>query len=531
MPIEVSYPGVYAEELPSNSHSIAPVVTNITAFVGRAISGAVEEPTPIFNFQDFRRYFGGLQHDYPMSYAVQDFFENGGGQALIIRLFEPAIGRGAARLSFQCPLTLQAADPGRWGNMLSAKIDTNGINEQTAAQFKDQYGIGKDDLFNLTLTLTDSKGKAVSVERYLNLSVSMEGKRRTFPNRLDKILAAESSLARVSHMPETPPGDGETAQGVDGDDGTYLQPSTYLGSRRAKTGIYALDKCELFNLLCIPPDRRLLPDLPQSEWDLPSSVRSAAAQYAAEARAFYIIDPISEWVDKAKRGELSDIHPSQLGIDGGTPSDGKVGRNCAVYFPRIIKEDPVNGDEALFPACGAISGAIASNDVACGVWNSPAGATAGLSGVVRLELDLSDDDNSHLNSLGINCLRTFPKIGPTIWGARTLRGADANEDEFQYIAIRRLCLFVEEALYCGTQWAVFQPNNEALWSSLRLGVGTFLAGLGKQGALYNYTVQCDATNNTLDSIEQGIVIITVRIAPVDPTEFITLQIQHSVLPV
>ncbi|GAA0274282.1 hypothetical protein GCM10009127_13460 [Alteraurantiacibacter aestuarii] len=431
-------------------------------------------------------------------------------------------------ITFFPTLQLKAANPGKWGNLLTAKTDKNGISAETAKQFQSEYQITADDLFNLTLTLYNAKGQAIASERYLNLSVSKEGEKQYYPNRVDKVLASESALARVDQISGMPPGDGQVAQGVGGNNGTYLTPTTYLGNQDRKTGIYLLEKTDLFNLLCIPPDRRFLPEVAESMQDLDVLVRGAAAEYCTNKRAFFIVDPPANWADKARQGLLSQLDPSQVGITGANAGGQEYARNCAVYFPRIWKEDlKMKGRQALFPPCGAIAGVMAATDVGRGVWKAPAGQAAGLAGVSKLDVKLTDAENGELNPKGINCLRSFPIVGPVVWGSRTLRGADAFEDAYKYIPVRRFTLFVEESLYRSTQWAVFEPNNEALWSSLRLEVGSFLAGLARQGALYDYTVQCDAKNNTADRIARGIVTVTVGIAPVDPAEFVILQIQQT----
>ena len=431
---------------------------------------------------------------------------------------------GTSTLTFAPPLTLAAADPGRWGNFLSASADTNGITASTAKQFKPRYGLELEDLFNLTLTLKNDQGKTVATEKYLNLSIRTDGNAGLYPNRIDRVLAANSKLAVVAQMPGTPPGSA-TAQGMGGNDGTYLTPATFAGDQSRKTGIYLLDKTPLFNLLCIPPDKRILPG--QQQIDLDPTVRGAAAEYCADRRAFYIVDPLAKWTAMAKNGDAADIHPDDLHITGTSAGGIEIARNAAVYFPLLVKEDILmKSQPALFAPCGAVAGIMAANDVARGVWKAPAGTAAGVSGILGFDTHLTDNENGQLNPLGINCLRQLPTIGPVVWGARTLRGADAFEDAYKYVPVRRLTLFIEDSLYRGTQWAVFEPNDESLWSALRLQIGGFLADLARQGAFYNYAVKCDATTTTDDDIANGVVNILVQIAPVKPAEFVVLQIQQ-----
>lgn len=536
MPTGVTYPGVHIAELDGGPRAIAPAETNICAFVGRAPFGPVDRATTCFSYGDFTRAYGGLHCDYPMSHAVQDFFNNGGSQAAIARLFEPDGGGGVATLEFPpapvsssgsapsfAPLTLTAASPGQWGNYLTATADTQGIAASPAGQLHAQYGLEKDDLFNLTLTLADAEGKIIATEKYLGVSTRSDGEAGLYPNRLDQVLAANSRLACVSRLPEAVPGD-SSAQGKGGSDGTYLTAATCLGDESLKTGIHLLDKGPPFNLLCIPPDRRIVPG---TDVDLDPSVRRKAAEYCTDRRAFYIVDPPAEWAAKAKNEDVPDIKPEDLGIAGLSRDGIEIARNAAVYFPRLVKQDiAADSQPALFAPCGAVAGVIAATDIARGVWKAPAGIGAGISGITGFEVRLSDVGIGLLNPVGINCLRSIPTIGPVVWGARTLRGSDALEDDYKYIPVRRLALFIEQSLYQGTQWAVFEPNDELLWSALRLQVGSFLAGLARQGAFYDYAVMCDSTTTTPEDIENGIVNILVEIAPLKPAEFIVLTIQQ-----
>lgn len=429
-------------------------------------------------------------------------------------------------LTFYPPLALEAANPGLWGNRVFVKVDMTGITDRTAAQFQ-EYDLTKDDLFNITVTLENAKGKAVTTERFLNLAVKSTGASARYPNRIDRVLEQESMLVRVAQLSATPPANGASTAGIGGGDGIFLTPETYLGNQDNKTGIYMLEHVPIFNLLCIPPDHRIFQAVPKSEQDLDPAIRQAAASYCADRRAFYIVDPPAEWAAKAQQGQVSSINLTDVGITGQNEAGIEVGRNAAIFFPRIWREDiKMKSQPALFAPCGAIAGVMAATDAARGVWKAPAGADAGLAGVTKLEVNLTDDENGLLNPLGINCLRTFPTIGSVIWGGRTLRGADVLEDDYKYISVRRLALFIEDSVIRGTQWAVFEPNDEALWSSLRLSVDSFLSGLSNQGAFYDYTVTCDATTTTQVDIEQGNVNILIEIAPVKPAEFVVLKIQQ-----
>jgi uncharacterized protein len=179
-----------------------------------------------------------------------------------------------------------------------------------------------------------------------------------------------------------------------------------------------------------------------------------------------------------------------------------------------------------------LAGIFARTDAQRGVWKAPAGLAATLSGVQRLSVTLTDPEIGELNPLGVNCLRLAPAAGPVAWGARTLEGDDRLASEWKYIPIRRLALFIEESLYRGTQWVVFEPNDEPLWSQIRLNVGAFMRNLFRQGAFQGaspreaYFVKCDNESTTQNDINLGIVNIVVGFAPLKPAEFVVLKIQQ-----
>jgi phage tail sheath protein FI len=285
-----------------------------------------------------------------------------------------------------------------------------------------------------------------------------------------------------------------------------------IGSYASKTGLYALRDVDLFNLLVIPRTAQM--DDTQAK-----SVMAAAINFCIERRAFYIVDPNP---DKA----WNDIGAwvSDLGISE---------RNAAIFFPHVQVADPRNGFRlANIPPSGSVAGVFARTDGARGVWKAPAGIDATLTGVQSLAQSLTDQENGVLNQLGINCLRSFPVYGRVVWGSRTLRGADQTADEYKYVPVRRLALFIEESLYRGSQWVVFEPNDEPLWSQIRLNIGSFMHGLFRQGAFQGkspkeaYFVKCDRETTTQDDINKGIVNILVGFAPLKPAEFVIIKLQQ-----
>jgi phage tail sheath protein FI len=251
------------------------------------------------------------------------------------------------------------------------------------------------------------------------------------------------------------------------------------------------------------------------------AVYQAAVAYCGKRRAVLLVDPPVGWDPLA---DPTDVLGGLAGPDA---------RNAALYFPRLVQADPLRGGalETVVPS-GAVAGVIARTDAQRGIWKAPAGLDAAISGVTGLAIGLTDGENGRLNPLGVNCLRSFPGSGTVIWGARTLRGADQLADEYKYLPVRRLALYLEESLYRGCQWAVFEPNDEPLWSQLRLNVGVFMHELFRQGAFAGraareaYFVKCDAETTTPADADAGVVNVVVGFAPLKPAEFVLLTIRQ-----
>ena len=516
MPVTPTYPGVYIEEIPSGVRTIVGVSTSITAFVGRARKGPVNEPKMIHSFGDYERIYRGLWEQSTMSYAVRHYFQNGGQDALIVRVVHP----DASKATWTLPagvdtLTLEAADEGLWANAVRVRVD-----HDTRPLLP---GEPADSLFNVTVK---DMGTG-DIERFLNVSTQAAHSRF-----VTRVLEQESMLIRVHGgiVPATrpdahaapPPGadpftsaGAHTASNGDGADGGDLVDGDFSGPgmEAAKTGIYSLEKADLFNLLCIPP-RTFLNDV-----GVGTTLTDALA-YCKKRRAMLLVDAPSGWTTK----DLAVAGIAGLGL---------TDRNAAIFFPRLRAPDPLKeGRLETFVPCGAAAGVFARTDAQRGVWKAPAGLEATLAGVPELSTPLTDFENGELNPLGVNCLRSFPVVGRVVWGARTLEGADRLASEWKYTPVRRTALFIEESLYRGTKWVVFEPNDEPLWSQIRLNIGAFMHDLFRKGAFQGqtpreaYFVKCDKETTTQTDINLGIVNIVVGFAPLKPAEFVIIKIQQ-----
>jgi phage tail sheath protein FI len=633
MPVTPTYPGVYVEEISSGVRTIVGVATSITAFVGRTLRGLTNDPLMCNSFGDFERNFGGLHEDYPLSYAVRDFFVNGGSQALIVRLTAPNFASDAQRTAALAdnqkaiaagkavsdavqaaadlpaakaaakgindpiqaaadnvkskaekaaaqavttavnaaadldsakkaavaaipsalatagkswlslpgsgagvdPLVLEASSDGSWGDTLRARVDLDGVD-----MAKNRYpGLAPADLFNLTVCDVATG----AIERFINLTW------KDSPRRVDRVLSNESSLVRVKGaVPGGLPK--ETDQGISpadkkvipfsekdvatsvrsvgviaanrGANGGTLTWDDYTsrdGLQDGKLGLYALSRADLFNILCLPPDQRGA--------QLPDGLLPDALAYCVDRRAMLIVDPPLNWTDAQAITANNNAALTALGLTG------NAARNAAVYFPRVIQPDPKReGQPDTFVPCGIVAGIMARTDVARGVWKAPAGLEAGVLGVQKLAVNLNNAENGMLNPLAVNCLRTFPISGTVVWGARTIRGADQLADEYKYVPVRRLALFIEESLFRGLQWVVFEPNDSPLWAQIRLNVGAFMHDLFVKGAFQGstprdaYFVKCDAETTPQNDINLGIVNVVVGFAPLKPAEFVILKLQQ-----
>jgi phage tail sheath protein FI len=300
-----------------------------------------------------------------------------------------------------------------------------------------------------------------------------------------------------------------------GADGERPGEAELRGGRLGRTGLYALEGADLFNILCIPAAAEL------ADAGEMRAVYAEAEAYCEERRAFLLVD-IPEGVDEVSEMEtwLSE-------------NEGLRHRNAAVYFPRVRFPDPLNRNRLRsFASSGTVAGLYAATDAGRGVWKAPAGTEARLRNVQGLDRVLTDGENGVLNPLGVNALRNFPVYGSVSWGARTLDGADMQASDWKYVPVRRLALFLEESLYRGTKWVVFEPNDEPLWAQIRLSIGGFMQNLFRQGAFQGrtpreaYLVRCDAETTTQDDIDRGIVNILVGVAPLKPAEFVILRIQQ-----
>jgi phage tail sheath protein FI len=653
MPVTPTFPGVYIEEVPSGVRTIVGVATSIGAFVDFFPRGLLDEAVHIFSFADFEREFGGLDTRSEASYAVQQFFLNGGTEAYVVRVGEGTIAAAHATLTGggnnivnvragRLIRGASAANPGLWGNALRVEVDydtttpdeffnltiveTQLVNGRTAAKQTETFRnlTMRPDVANNAIQAVNETSRLVQLDRdslaalpspfvtsfrpaatgtlsgaltlpaaipadgaatafqvtispggggssfnapvQLNYGGATVSDYATLRPYLEAAIRAGASAASDANRPllsdasvqlvnnrfrillgrsgagflpdatatfsdtgsataadlhlTTGAGAVVTAQQLPltaGDDGSLPGSATMIGVRNDKTGMFALEDVDLFNILCLPRAAELgLTDAAGMR-----SLYSTAESYCDERRAFLIVDIPSN---------VNSIDAIQTWL---TQNEGLRDRNAAVYFPRVRIADPLNQNRlrSIGPS-GTLAGLYAQTDATRGVWKAPAGIDVRLRNVQDLDYNATDPENGVINPLGVNALRNFPIIGRVSWGARTLDGADALASEWKYIPVRRLALFLEESLFRGTKFAVFEPNDEPLWAQIRLNVGAFMQSLFRQGAFQGsspkdaYFVKCDKETTTQADINLGIVNVVVGFAPLKPAEFVIIRIQQ-----
>ncbi len=395
-------------------------------------------------------------------------------------------------------MTIAAANPGTWGNSVQVTITTRPGNTF--------------DLLVQEMAVRGGQLKAVQSESYPGLTLASQ----YAPKYAVAMVNAQSQLVTLSYSgpkiqgayPQSTPSAQKLAGGANG--------NPPRASDLFPTGLpQALQQIapNTFNILCLPITATY------SATQANSAI-TQAMQLCQENNAFYIVD-IPSSVDTVSK--------MQTWMSGYGNASAYY---SAVYYPRLLMPDPIQNYRLrnVGPS-GTLAGIYAGNDLNYGVWETPAGINATISGA-QLAANLSDQDNGTLNELGINCLRVFPVYGTVVWGGRTMAGADQIGSQWKYINVRRLADYIEDSLLQSLRWVVFQNNDARLWSQISFQVGSFMSGLFAAGAFAGtqpssaYLVQCDSSTTTQTDIDNGIVNILVGFAPEYPAEFVILQIEQ-----
>ena len=497
--------GIQVQEEAGPGQSIGESPTAITAFVGRCLRGPVNRPVTVSGFNEFQRIFGGLWQPSTLSYAIEQYFENGGRSAIVVRV---ANGARCCTLELTAgvqPLVLEALAPGT-REFLRAAVDYDGIGEN------------EEDCFNLVIQRVRTPGSEhiEDQEIYRRVSVSPDS-----PRFVESVLA-ESALAHVAGpvpriRPDPTPRNnprgiaGYVFSGSDADDGAPLTDYDIIGSAAQRTGIFALDAVDGFNLLCIPPLAR--------DVDVGASTLLVANRYCRERRALLFVDPPRAWDSAAKA--LAEMRHWPL------PSD-----SACMFFPRLLGYDKLRGRFEAFAPSGAVAGALSRASEHWPVWMGACGEEALVRPGLKLACAVDDEQRGRLAAAGVNTVQTVRRAGRDAPKVATLAGPGAGAADWRSLAARRLALLVLNSIERGTRWVVFEPNEPQTWRRAEAQMRDFLATLEARGAFADretgdrWFAVCDERINRDRRREQGIVSLLFGIPGSGPGRFHAWLVTH-----
>ncbi|MFF9484574.1 phage tail sheath family protein [Streptomyces sp. NPDC014676] len=498
-------PGVYVEEVQSGARPIEGVGTAVAAFVGFAEKGPFHAPTLVTSWDQYSQLFGGFTEGTYLAHAVHGYFSNGGGAAYVVRVggsaedtSAPAAGNGRARGGDRA---VQPVELG--GFLIAARPGVTGVSVEVA----DVDGENPpEDRFKVLVR----RGEQV-VETYeASTRKNVKGYLVTQARSSELIEVTEQRGAGTAKpaagtvaVPDAPAAPAGNAARVD--------PAEYVGDASARTGFGGLETIDEITMVAVP--------------DLMGAYQRGDID--AEGVRTVQLAVISHCEQMGDRVAVLDAPPGLSAQQVRTWRNDEAGydsRYATLYYPWVRVFDPALGRNTTVPPSGHVAGVWARSDAERGVHKAPANEV--IRGAVDLELRLSKGEQDLLNPIGVNCIRAFPGRGIRIWGARTL----SSDPAWRYLNVRRLFNYLEESILLGTQWVVFEPNDDRLWSSIRRNVTAFLQEEWRRGALFGRTaaeafyVKCDRDNNPQESIDQGRVVCEIGVAPVKPAEFVVFRL-------
>jgi phage tail sheath protein FI len=502
MPTYLS-PGVYVEEVEAGSRPIEGVGTAVAAFVGLAAQGPINEPTLVTNWAQFTQAFGEFTEGTYLAHAVYGYFMNGGGACYVVRVGGDggngsAPGRGELPSGAGATLAgyrIRAVEPGAGGNNISVEVTDPGEGA-TEDQFKlivrrDGNQVEEFDKVSArrgkqnVATIVNANSKTIRMEEVTPGGVLEKPAKTTVPLGGGGVSA-----------PPAP---------------ARLAPDDYVGDPADRTGFGGLEAIDPVTMVCVPDLMAAYQKGMIDQEGLKAVQLAMIAHCELMGDRVAILDSppglnaqqIREWrVDKA----------------------GYDSKYATLYWPWIKVFDPISGQNIFVPPSGHMAGIWGRNDDTRGVHKAPANEV--VRGAIDLQLNITKNEHDLLNPQGINCIRSFPGRGVRVWGARTL----SSDPAWRYVNIRRLFNYLEESILGGTQWAVFEPNDYSLWAKLRRTIAAFLVNEWRKGALFGLTpdqaffVKCDDETNPAESIDAGMVVCEIGVAPVKPAEFVVFRL-------
>jgi phage tail sheath protein FI len=504
MPTYLS-PGVYVEEIDSGSRPIEGVGTAVAAFVGLAERGPFNKATLVSNWTQYSKTFGGYVEGACLAESVFAYFQNGGGNAYVVRIGDGVGENGSGSSS---PPELESTPQGVLANYRVLAVDPGTPPDSVRVEVAEYHADGEDQPSGLKLVVyrdgqvveefpnvNTGRGKSNVASAVTGTSQVIKIEQIAGRTAEDLNVGMQVTLAAPSDVAmSTPP--------------ARLTPDDYVGNVEERSGVSGLEAIDEITMVCMPD---LLTAYQRGAIDL-DTVQSVQTAMIAHCELMgdrmAILDPppglnaqqIKEWrVDKARY-------------------DSKF---ATLYWPWVTTDG-----KRYLPPSGFMAGIWGRNDDTRGVHKAPANEVA--RGVINIETQITRKEHDLLNPVGINCIRTFPGRGIRVWGARTL----SSDPAWRYVNIRRLFNYLEESILQSTDWVVFEPNDPALWAKLRRTISAFLVNEWRKGALFGLTpdeafyVKCDDETNPSEGIDAGEVVCEIGLAPVKPAEFVIFRLSQ-----
>ena len=510
-------PGVYVEEVASSSATLSAGATAVAAFVGFTAKAPTDDPSDpegvkprlVTNWTQFESLYGGFVPGAMLAHSVYGYFNNGGSLAYIVRIphTSPASEPGT--------LALPAAD-----RTLGPAVEFTTVEPNAPISISVTPEAPADDAADdaaPTFRVDVVEGGKVA-ESFPNVTLTKGA------TNVETVVNKGSSKVKVATKIDL---DSLTADLASLQAGTFaivpaaaspisVSGRSFTGSETERTGINGLVIADEVTMVMVP--------------DLVTAATKADGTIDLGMWKSVQLALINHCEGQANRMAVLDAPP------GMSPQQIKEWRSdtamydsafAALYYPWIQVSNPAatNGDtEIMVPPSGHMAGIWSRNDDTRGVWKAPANEV--VRGALDVEINITKGEQSLLNPIGINCIRPFGTRGIRVWGARTL----SSNTDWTYINVRRLFNMIETSIMNGTQFAVFEPNDQKLWEGLKRTVGSFLRGLWRDGALFGaaeeqaFYVKCDAETNPPESIDLGRVVVEVGIAPVKPAEFVIFRV-------
>lgn len=497
-------PGVYVEEVPSGSKPIEGAGTAVAAFVGLAPGGPINQPMRISNWTQFASTFGDpanpengpFMDGAYLAHSVYGFFQNGGSMCWVVR-----VGTDEGQPTPRAALPA-ATDKGLEAARAVALED---VTDPIELELSEEPSAGDADAESTTYKLVVTAGS----EREEHTGLSLKKGRANLATKVNAASKLIKIEATAASLPETRLAQGTYKLSAPSMAVAEIEATHFEGDVAKRTGMGGLAPVDEVTMV-------LMPDAMTTNGDgkqLLDLQRKMIAHCENAGDRMAILDP------------PPDLSPQDV-LEWRMETAGHDSKMSALYYPWIEVMDPLSKRPLMVPPSGHLAGLWSRVDSTRGVHKAPANEV--VMGANGLGFQVTHAEQGGLNKVGINCIRSFPGRGIRVWGARTL----SSDPEWRYINVRRLFNFLSESIMTGTQWSVFEPNDETLWTSLRISVSNFLTRVWRDGALFGNTpaqafyVKCDAETNPPEVVEAGQVVCEIGVAPVKPAEFVVFRLSQ-----